>query len=424
MLLPSYPIPEPSRGVATKDVVINTNTHLSVRLFLPQIPSISCEQAAEEGKAATAQKIPVLIFFHGGGFMYCSPRLYAYDTFCRRLAKMAGYLVVSVDYRRTPEVSFPVPFLDSLEAVAWVAKQTGCEAMQADGAEAAVAARLAQLAGKGGAEMIENLSKGRFVPPNAGSASDPLVEKVVNMEAMIGAGPEPWLSAHGDPSRVLIMGDSAGGNVVHNTMLLYLQAFAPFFSGAFVPSMSASPVLRPEQGNVQGVAALDASADAASTWAGEAPPPPPASMRTVNMFGLNVRGNVLLYPFFGSHERQPGEIRNRYNLTFNMANTDHMWRLILPQGATRDHYISNPSKLEDKSLLALFPPSLVVVSSEDILHDHGVAYHRLMKSREAGFSDCKILRFESVHDFVVIFPHLRDTERCFGALFYFMEAHK
>jgi acetyl esterase/lipase len=33
------------------------------------------------------------------------------------------------------------------------------------------------------------------------------------------AGPEPWLAAHGDASRVFLAGDSAGANAAHNVVL-------------------------------------------------------------------------------------------------------------------------------------------------------------------------------------------------------------
>jgi acetyl esterase len=47
---------------------------------------------------------PLLIFFHGSGFVLCS--LNTHDGMCRNLCAGAGCIVVSVDYRLAPEHSF------------------------------------------------------------------------------------------------------------------------------------------------------------------------------------------------------------------------------------------------------------------------------------------------------------------------------
>src|ERR1700733_4032738 len=49
--------------------------------------------------------LPVLIFFHGGGFVICN--LDTHDRLCRSIAKGSGYAVVSVDYRLAPEHKYP-----------------------------------------------------------------------------------------------------------------------------------------------------------------------------------------------------------------------------------------------------------------------------------------------------------------------------
>ncbi len=60
---------------------------------------------------------PLMVFFHGGGFMLASLR--NYDTPCRRLAAKAGCVVVSVDYRLAPEHRFPAAVDDAWDAFAW-----------------------------------------------------------------------------------------------------------------------------------------------------------------------------------------------------------------------------------------------------------------------------------------------------------------
>jgi acetyl esterase len=60
---------------------------------------------------------PLLVFFHGGGFMLGTLALY--DTACRRLAVAGECAVLSVDYRLAPETIFPGAVLDAYAATRW-----------------------------------------------------------------------------------------------------------------------------------------------------------------------------------------------------------------------------------------------------------------------------------------------------------------
>eukprot|EP01112_Ceratiomyxa_fruticulosa_P006595 TRINITY_DN1741_c0_g1_i1.p1 TRINITY_DN1741_c0_g1~~TRINITY_DN1741_c0_g1_i1.p1 ORF type:complete len:320 (-),score=40.60 TRINITY_DN1741_c0_g1_i1:39-998(-) len=60
---------------------------------------------------------PVLVYFHGGGFSICSVN--THDAICRHIAKKANCIVVSVDYRLSPEHKFPIPLEDCYEAAKW-----------------------------------------------------------------------------------------------------------------------------------------------------------------------------------------------------------------------------------------------------------------------------------------------------------------
>lgn len=60
---------------------------------------------------------PVLLVFHGGGFV--SGNLDTLDPTCRRLAADLGAVVVGVDYRLAPEHPFPTAVEDSVAAVEW-----------------------------------------------------------------------------------------------------------------------------------------------------------------------------------------------------------------------------------------------------------------------------------------------------------------
>lgn len=65
-----------------------------------------------------AGTLPVLLFFHGGGFVVGS--VDTHDTLCRVLSTRSGCAVVSVDYRMAPEHKFPTAFHDAWDALFWL----------------------------------------------------------------------------------------------------------------------------------------------------------------------------------------------------------------------------------------------------------------------------------------------------------------
>jgi acetyl esterase len=62
---------------------------------------------------------PALLYFHGGGFVFGN--LDTHDALCRTLARESGAIVISVDYRLSPEHKFPVAVEDSQAATLWAA---------------------------------------------------------------------------------------------------------------------------------------------------------------------------------------------------------------------------------------------------------------------------------------------------------------
>jgi acetyl esterase len=61
---------------------------------------------------------PVLVFYHGGGWVIGD--LYTHDGICRSIVNAAGCAVASVDYRLAPEFKYPVAVEDSYAALRWV----------------------------------------------------------------------------------------------------------------------------------------------------------------------------------------------------------------------------------------------------------------------------------------------------------------
>ncbi|KAJ1271248.1 hypothetical protein BS78_06G114500 [Paspalum vaginatum] len=141
LALPSAP---PGRdaatGVLSKDVPLSAHTF--ARLYLP--PSA----------AAAEQKLPVLVYVHGGGFVVGSAASAVVHRWLNALSAACGALAVSVDYRLAPEHPVAAAYEDSLAALRWALSS--------------------------------------------------------------GAGADPWLAERGDPARVFLAGESAGANVCHS----------------------------------------------------------------------------------------------------------------------------------------------------------------------------------------------------------------
>ena len=64
--------------------------------------------------------LPVLVYFHGGGFTVGS--IATHDILCRVLCARSGCAVVSVDYRLAPEHKFPTASNDAWDAVQYIAQ--------------------------------------------------------------------------------------------------------------------------------------------------------------------------------------------------------------------------------------------------------------------------------------------------------------
>ena len=67
---------------------------------------------------AGAGPFPVVLYFHGGGWVIADKQVY--DGGARGIAKEANAVVVSVDYRLAPEHKFPAAWDDALASYKWV----------------------------------------------------------------------------------------------------------------------------------------------------------------------------------------------------------------------------------------------------------------------------------------------------------------
>jgi acetyl esterase len=71
------------------------------------------------GCSASHELLPLVVYFHGGGWVLGSPRVY--DPLCTFLARAVEAVVVSVDYRMAPEHRAPMAVHDCVDSVRWLA---------------------------------------------------------------------------------------------------------------------------------------------------------------------------------------------------------------------------------------------------------------------------------------------------------------
>ena len=126
--LAQMPVPTPEEDtpaagramyVAMRDAVSGPQPDIGI------LRDVTVEGAAGPLKARIYDTIdaanrPVLMYFHGGGFVIGD--LESHDTLCRQLALDGGFRVIAVDYRLAPEARFPAAALDCIAATASVAR--------------------------------------------------------------------------------------------------------------------------------------------------------------------------------------------------------------------------------------------------------------------------------------------------------------
>src|SRR3984957_18607967 len=96
-------------GVTTVDATIplEDQSQLTATLYTPTGPG----------------PFPVVVYFHGGGWVIGSRQVY--DASARALAKGAEAVVISVDYRLAPGHKFPTAWDDALASYKWTATNVG-----------------------------------------------------------------------------------------------------------------------------------------------------------------------------------------------------------------------------------------------------------------------------------------------------------
>ncbi|THU51323.1 hypothetical protein C4D60_Mb06t29810 [Musa balbisiana] len=253
------------------------------------------------------ERLPVIVFFHGGGFAFLSPDSYLFDDVCRRICRTVHALVVSVNYRLAPEHRCPAQYEDGVHVL-------------------------------------------RFLDGGGLLYADPSAADLADL------------------SSCFLVGDSAGGNIVHHVARRW-------------------------------------AADADGGW------------KKVRLAGM-----VLIQPYFGGEERTEAELRLVGAPLVSVERTDWLWRAFLPEGADRDHEASNVfgpravGQLEET-----LPAAMVVVGGFDPLQDWQRRYYKGLRAR--GKSARLVEYPEAFHSFYA-FPDLKQSTVLMEEIKSFVDSHQ
>jgi acetyl esterase/lipase len=98
----------------------------SVDVIKSKIPGLNTkdpEIAVTIYKPKNAKNLPIFLWFHGGGFVYGTPK---WDhQRCADYALRGNAVVINVDYRFAPEYPFPAALHDAYASLLWASKNAG-----------------------------------------------------------------------------------------------------------------------------------------------------------------------------------------------------------------------------------------------------------------------------------------------------------
>jgi len=245
---------------------------------LPGEPNLRVYLPEAKGETAGA-RLPVILQLHGGGFCISHPSWLMYHHFYARLACAVPAVVVAVELPLAPERRLPAHI------------DAGVAALR----------RLRSIA----------------LSAEDGALDDPAAAALLREAA--------------DVSRVFLIGDSSGGNLVHLVAARVGQELA----------------------------------DTGNNWA-----------------PLRVAGGIPIHPGFVRATRSRSELETKAeSVFFTLDMLDKFLALALPEGATKDHPFTCPMGPQAPPLESVpLPPMLVSVAENDLIRDTNLEYCNALRA--------------------------------------------
>ncbi|WRX13093.1 Alpha/beta hydrolase fold-3 - like 6 [Theobroma cacao] len=208
-------------------------------------------------------KLPIMLHFHGGGFCISQADWYVYYHIYTRLARSLPAICVSVYLRLAPENRLPAACDDGYAALLW----------------------------------LRSLAKSE--------------------------SHESWLNDHADFNNVFLIGDSTGGNIVHQV-------------AARAGNLDLSP--------------------------------------------LRLAGGILIHPGFVRAERSKSELEQPESPFLTLDMVDKFLAMALPLGSSKNHPITCPMGPVAQPMESLnLPPFLLCVAETEFMKDTEMEYYEAMK---------------------------------------------
>lgn len=109
--VPATPDPSPVNTVVSKDITVNHSNSTWMRLYVP---------VTALNDSVSSKKLPLVVYYHGGGFVICSVDFKLFHDFCNRMARDLNAVVASPSYRLAPEHRLPAAYDDGVDALEWI----------------------------------------------------------------------------------------------------------------------------------------------------------------------------------------------------------------------------------------------------------------------------------------------------------------
>lgn len=103
---------EGTSPVISKDVTLNPTKKTWLRLYLPRQATVATP--------SPPTKLPLIFYYHGGGFIFFNADSSIFDVFCQGLVENVGAMVISLDYRLAPEHRLPAAYEDAMDGLNWI----------------------------------------------------------------------------------------------------------------------------------------------------------------------------------------------------------------------------------------------------------------------------------------------------------------